>query len=129
VHRLLYVFRRADQADFHLADRQAPLDGEGVQHALEVGGDLLAGHEAFVQRQVAEFLAQVGHGKLDDRPAPVVNVVERALDRILVGRGTHPHDAIDFDFDVILGDNRLGMDVHCVLAHIADADDMQERYL
>jgi hypothetical protein len=47
-------------------------------------------------------------------------------DGLFLDSRPRPHDSIYQDFDVIFGDHRLGVNVHRVLADIADASNVDE---
>ena len=107
------------------ATLQAPLAGGLVEHAAQLGVDLVTRGQRLLERHTADDVAQRGGGQLLDADDVVADRVHRGL---RVG-DLEVDDGVDVQRQVVLGDHRLRRERHDPLAQVdPGADAVDERH-
>src|SRR5262249_34384111 len=95
-----------------------------VQHMAQIGVDRIAGDESFVKGAVADQIAEVG---LRQRGAGIAEILHFELRFHRVDDFVVDH-SVDFDGDIVLGDQLLRRHADDLLAHVHSDDAVSDRH-
>ena len=110
-HGVLDLAGRQDVLQLHAVDLDAPRVGGLVQNGAHLGVDGVAAGEALVQLQLADDVTQGGSGQILDGAHGILHAVG-----VQLGIGDlEVDDRVDLHGDVVLGDDRLGVEVRHLL--------------
>ncbi|MNB98653.1 hypothetical protein D3C75_459100 [compost metagenome] len=103
VHGFLDVTGRLNVDDLHPFDPHTPFFRRLIQRHPDVGGDFFPAGQGFIQLHIADNLPHGGGGNV----AHPVHIIGNSVCSLLRPRHLIEDDGVDFDLDIILGNDRL----------------------